>query len=65
MIGPLNLAVSFFLAFRLALAAHSVPDMDRLRIRQAFFERVRKAPLSFLLPPRAAPPAPGGDRATP
>jgi site-specific recombinase len=58
-IGPLNLAVSFFLAFRLALAAHRVPTMDRLRIRHAFFERVRKAPLSFLLPPREAHPAGG------
>ncbi len=64
-IGPLNLAVSFFLAFRLALAAHSVPSVDRVRIRHAFWQRVRQAPLSFLLPPRAAPPAPGGDRATP
>ena len=58
-IGPLNLAVSFLLAFRLALAAHSVPPVERRHIRQAFFERVRQAPLSFLLPPRDAPPVAG------
>jgi site-specific recombinase len=58
-IGPLNLAVSFLLAFRLALAAHSVAPVERRHIRQAFFERVRQAPLSFLLPPRDAPPGGG------
>jgi site-specific recombinase len=58
-IGPLNLAVSFFLAFRVALAAHSVAPVDRRRIRQAFWQRVRQAPASFLLPPRETPPAAG------
>jgi site-specific recombinase len=58
-IGPLNLAVSFFLAFRVALTAHSVAPVDRRRIRQAFWQRVRQAPASFLLPPRATPPAAG------
>ena len=55
-IGPLNLAVSFYLAFRVALAAHSVAPVDRQRIRAALWQRVRQAPASFLLPPRDAPP---------
>jgi site-specific recombinase len=54
-IGPLNLVVSFFLAFRLALAAHSVPPVERRHIRQAFWQRVRQAPGSFLFPPRETP----------
>ncbi|NTV86116.1 MAG: site-specific recombinase [Burkholderiaceae bacterium] len=54
-IGPLNLLVSFFLAFRLALAAHSVPPVERRLIRQAFWQRVRQAPASFLFPPREPP----------
>jgi site-specific recombinase len=57
-IGPLNLAVSFYLAFRVALAAHSVATVDRQRIRAALWQRVRQAPASFLLPPRDAPGAP-------
>ena len=55
-IGPLNLAVSFYLAFRVALAAHSVAKVDRQRIRAALWQRVRQAPASFLLPPREVPP---------
>jgi site-specific recombinase len=51
-IGPLNLGVSFYLAFRLALAARGVSGIDRQRIRQSLWQRWRAAPLSFLLPPR-------------
>ncbi|WP_137894954.1 site-specific recombinase [Ramlibacter sp. 2FC] len=51
-IGPLNLAVSFYLAFRLALAAHSVTRVDRRRIHAALRRRLLQAPASFLLPPR-------------
>jgi len=57
-IGPLNLIVSFLLAFRLALAATNVAPVDRRLLRQTFLRRLRQAPLSFLLPPRGAPPAP-------
>jgi len=60
-IGPLNLAVSFYLAFRLALAAHSVTRVDRRRIHAALRRRLRQAPASFLLPPRRpAEAAPAG-----
>lgn len=53
-IGPLNLGVSFYLAFRVALAAQSVSGVDRGRIRQAIAQRIRSHPLSFLLPPANA-----------
>jgi site-specific recombinase len=51
-IGPLNLGVSFYLAFRLALQAQSVSEVNRQLIRAAIRRRIRAAPLSFLLPPR-------------
>lgn len=57
-IGPLNLIVSFILAFRVALAAHRVAPVDRRHLRQALLHRIRAAPMSFLLPPRATGPAP-------
>ena len=51
-VGPLNLAVSFYLAFRLALKAQAISDVNRTRIRAALRQRLRRAPRSFLLPPR-------------
>lgn len=51
LIGMLNLGVSFYFAFRLALRAHSVGGVDRLRIRQALRARWRWRPASFFLPP--------------
>lgn len=56
---PLNLAVSFYLAFRLALRAQAINDASRHRIAAAIRHRLRHAPLSFLLPPRPGdePPA--------
>ena len=50
LIGALNLTVSFYLAFRLALQAHNVTGVDRARIRQAIWQRWRSAPLSFFRP---------------
>ncbi len=52
LVGPINLGVSFYLAFRLALRAQSISEVNRLRIRVAIRRRIRRAPLSFLLPPR-------------
>jgi site-specific recombinase len=49
-IGPLNLAVSFYLAFRLALRAHNVGRVERQRINQAIRARLRSAPGSFFWP---------------
>jgi site-specific recombinase len=50
-IGPLNLGVSFYLAFRVALASQSVSIDNRDRIRQAIAQRIRLQPLSFFRPP--------------
>jgi len=52
-VGPLNLAVSFYLAFRLALKAQNINQVNRRRIRDEIWARLRSAPLSFLWPPRA------------
>jgi site-specific recombinase len=49
-LGLLNVGVSFFCAFRLALRAHNVSGVDRARIRVALRARLRKRPMSFLLP---------------
>jgi site-specific recombinase len=50
LIGALNLAVSFYMAFRLALQAHSVSRVDRARISAAIGQRWRTRPLSFFWP---------------
>ncbi len=54
LIGALNLGASFYLAFRLALRAHNVGDVDRGRIRQAIWRRMVEQPLGFLWPTRSA-----------
>lgn len=51
-IGALNVGVSFYFAFRLALRAHSVSGLDRARIRHAIWARVRSRPASFFIPSR-------------
>ncbi|SFC58068.1 Site-specific recombinase [Polaromonas sp. OV174] len=50
LIGALNLGVSFYLAFRLALQAHNVSGLDRARIRSAIWARWRSHPRSFFVP---------------
>jgi len=52
LIGPLNVAVSFYLALRLALRAQSISDINRHRIARAIVKRLRERPLSFFLPPK-------------
>ena len=51
-VGPINLGVSFYLAFRLALKAQNINQVNRQRIRAEIRARIRSAPLSFLWPPR-------------
>ena len=66
-VGPLNLGVSFYCAFRLALAAQNIPLTERRRIRAALWQRLRRHPRQFLLPPRAGttlPPRPATDTET-
>ena len=50
LVGPVNLAVSFYLAFRLALKAQGVSDVNRQRIQAAIRHRLRRAPRSFVWP---------------
>lgn len=54
LIGGLNLGVSFYLAFRLALQAHNVSRLDRARIRTAIRVRWRTRPGSFFVPESAS-----------
>ena len=50
LIGALNLGVSFYCAFRLALQAHNVSGVDRARIRGVIWARWRSNPRSFFVP---------------
>jgi site-specific recombinase len=50
--GLLNLTVSFYLAFKVALRSRGVRVPDRRRIRSALWQRLRTRPMSFLRPPR-------------
>ncbi len=50
--GLMNLAVSFTLAFRLALASQNVPAVDRRRLYAALGQRALRHPLTFVLPLR-------------
>jgi site-specific recombinase len=50
LIGALNLSVSFYFAFRLALRAHNVSGVDRARIRAAILARWRHRARSFFVP---------------
>ena len=52
--GALNVIVSFYLAFHLALRAHNVARVDRRRIYRALRARWRHAPLSFFAPTRGS-----------
>ena len=53
LLGALNVGVSFYLAFNLAMRARSVSGVDRSRIYAAIRARLRTAPLSFFRPERA------------
>ena len=50
--GVLNLTVSFWLAFKVALRSRGVQVRERARIRAAIGRRLLTQPLSFILPPR-------------
>ena len=52
LIGALNLGVSFYCAFRLALQAHNISKADRARIRAEIWKRWRSHPASFFIPRR-------------
>lgn len=50
--GLLNLGVSFYLAFKVALRSQGIQLADRARVATAIRRRFRQDPRSFFLPPR-------------
>ena len=50
--GALNVGVSFWLAFRVALRSRGVRVADRSRIYTSIRRRLRERPMSFLRPPK-------------
>lgn len=54
LLGAINVSVSFYLAFLLALRAQNVSGVERTRLYAAIRSRLRTAPLSFFLPSRQA-----------
>ena len=53
-LAALNVGMSFYLAFRLALRAHNVPGVQRALIGRAIRQRFLSAPMSFFWPARDA-----------
>ncbi len=51
-IAALNLGVSFFLAFKVALRSRGIRLADRSRIYRAIRRRLNQSPASFVVPPR-------------
>lgn len=51
-IGMLNVGVSFFCAFRVAMRSRGIRLADRRRVYAAIRSRLRRAPMSFLVPPK-------------
>ena len=49
--GVLNVGVSFWLAFKVALRSRGVKVQDRFRIGLAVRKRLLKEPMSFVRPP--------------
>ncbi len=52
--AALNLSVSFFLAFKVALRSRGIRLNDRSRIYRAIRSRLWRRPMSFMLPPKSA-----------
>ena len=50
LIGAMNVGISFYMAFLLALRAHNVTVGERARIYAGLRARLRRAPLEFFLP---------------
>ncbi len=52
--GVLNLTVSFWLAFKVAVRSRGLALKQRDRVRAAVWRRLRSAPMSFIWPPKSA-----------
>ena len=51
-IGVLNVGVSFLCAFKVAMRSRGIRLADRRRVYAAIRARLRRAPMSFLVPPK-------------
>lgn len=56
LMGVLNVAVSFALAFNMALRSRNLRRVDRAELSRAVRRRILKHPLSLVMPPRVAGP---------
>jgi len=65
LMGMLNVAVSFALAFNMALRSRNLRRVDRAELSAAVRRRILTHPLSLVMPPRVAGPetAAGGREA--
>lgn len=61
LMGMLNVAVSFALAFNMALRSRNLRRVDRAELSAAVRRRILKHPLSLVIPPRAAGPETAAD----
>ncbi len=59
LMGLLNVAVSFALAFHMALRSRNLRRVDRRALSAAVRARILRHPLSLIVPPRQAPAGPG------
>jgi site-specific recombinase len=50
--GILNLSISFYLAFKVALRSRGIQLADRARVSRAIWRRLWRQPRSFFLPPK-------------
>ncbi|MGO4411680.1 site-specific recombinase [Cupriavidus sp. KB_39] len=55
LMGVLNVAVSFALAFYMAMRSRNLPRVDRRELSAAVRRRIVRHPMSLLIPPRAVP----------
>jgi site-specific recombinase len=55
LMGVLNVAVSFALAFNMALRSREMRRVDRMEVVKAVQKRIIRHPFSLLIPPRNAP----------
>ncbi len=53
LIGLANVGTSFYCAFRLAISANNINNIDRKRVRRSIRQRLWKLPMSFVWPASA------------
>ncbi len=64
LMGVLNVAVSFALAFYMALRSRNLRRVDRKALVGAVRRRIVRHPMSLLIPPRSKPDSPAAERSS-